>query len=1003
MSKLTTYLFLFILFICFQIKANEYEKWLNLHNEFNYYSNLDQHDFIKKNIQDEYLNIAENIFDYENVELAYTYSNTADFFLKFNDLNTSHFYYTLALKIFENTTEKKIQNLENEIIVAKFNEDEKFRTEFEEYFSIFNSISVFFAEKNNFELAHSYNDQYKELLNLLNNKKFSYDTEYYDKKMVFYNYNKARFFQFERKLEEAEKYFFESLSYGKKLNNYPQPITIDTYANLFKINSLINFIDIREALLDYDEILSVFEILKKNNPNQNFYEQQVSLISIFAEYFYEYMDYRMFDSYDESFIDDDDDLWSYIWAAITIAMDNVIDLSINNKGEKNLDLVPFYLIMGKYNYMFLEYDVAQEYINKAIDILDSNFDEYNNIYYVDAYLFLSNIEQDRDEPNCTMAEFYSSLALDTANKFLNNYSEEFFELYQNYYNLFVKCGDLNDRLDVLNTIDDFIINRRNNQEYSYNNLLEYKDSNEYMFSVNFIRSTLGIINILQHPKIQKEAKRIGELENINENINILKDRIIIHSQLIKNTKLSKVINLSSQRYLENSNLELSKNLKKYQDNILKIDQINYTIKNKFLDINENNNNLIDLLKEELEILYYEKHNLENNISTNKDFLGLVTNEFIYSEEIFKKIDKNELLISYHYNGDELLIIVIDKKEINIYTNKIPENDLNDLLSLYINNFNPYNTNEFDFDLSYKIYKNLFPFDLQNYSNVNHLTIVASDSIIGIPFSTLVTRNFNKKIDNADWLINNYSISYLPTISSIKNKQNEKNIKQTNFVGFGDPILANYKSKSLRGEFDQLMQIKKFESLPETRDEIIKISSLLNNSDYENLYFAEMANEEVVKSLDYSEVDILMFATHGVLSNELVNNYEPGLILTPPEVPSSLNNGVLTASEIMELNLNTEWVLLSACNTAAGESNDSEGLSGLAKSFFYAGAKSLLVSQWYVESYSTVELTTGIFKYMKENPSIDKSKALQLSKLNLIKNTEYKHPFFWAPFILVGDR
>ena len=66
----------------------------------------------------------------------------------------------------------------------------------------------FFAEKNNFELAHSYNDHHKELLNLLNNKKFSYDTEYYDKKMVFYNYNKARFFQFERKLEEAEKYFF---------------------------------------------------------------------------------------------------------------------------------------------------------------------------------------------------------------------------------------------------------------------------------------------------------------------------------------------------------------------------------------------------------------------------------------------------------------------------------------------------------------------------------------------------------------------------------------------------------------------------------------------------------------------------------------------------------------------------------------------------------------------------------------------------------------------------
>ena len=108
-----------------------------------------------------------------------------------------------------------------------------------------------------------------------------------------------------------------------------------------------------------------------------------------------------------------------------------------------------------------------------------------------------------------------------------------------------------------------------------------------------------------------------------------------------------------------------------------------------------------------------------------------------------------------------------------------------------------------------------------------------------------------------------------------------------------------------------------------------------------------------------------------VADELVNNYEPGLILTPPDKASDNNNGVLTASEIMALNLNVDWVLLSACNTAAGESNDSEGLSGLAKSFFYAGARSLLVSQWYVESYSTVELTTGIFKFLNDNPSLKK--------------------------------
>ena len=140
-----------------------------------------------------------------------------------------------------------------------------------------------------------------------------------------------------------------------------------------------------------------------------------------------------------------------------------------------------------------------------------------------------------------------------------------------------------------------------------------------------------------------------------------------------------------------------------------------------------------------------------------------------------------------------------------------------------------------------------------------------------------------------------------------------------------------------------MQIKNFQSLPETRQEITKISSLLNKKNTNNLFFGEKASEDIVKSFDYSDTDILMFATHGIMADELVNNYEPGLILTPPDKASDNNNGVLTASEIMALNLNVDWVLLSACNTAAGESNDSEGLSGLAKSFFYAGARSLLAN------------------------------------------------------------
>ena len=114
---------------------------------------------------------------------------------------------------------------------------------------------------------------------------------------------------------------------------------------------------------------------------------------------------------------------------------------------------------------------------------------------------------------------------------------------------------------------------------------------------------------------------------------------------------------------------------------------------------------------------------------------------------------------------------------------------------------------------------------------------------------------------------------------------------------------------------------------------------------------------------------------------------------------------MTASEITQLNLNADWILLSACNTAAGETLEAEGLSGLARAFIYAGARSMLVSHWAVESNATTKLTTGIFKELQKDPDMDRAEALQQSMLNLMKNTQnthYAHPAFWAPFSLVGD-
>ena len=144
-----------------------------------------------------------------------------------------------------------------------------------------------------------------------------------------------------------------------------------------------------------------------------------------------------------------------------------------------------------------------------------------------------------------------------------------------------------------------------------------------------------------------------------------------------------------------------------------------------------------------------------------------------------------------------------------------------------------------------------------------------------------------------------------------------------------------------------------------------------------IYLGSRATVSQVKALSQSgalaRARVVHFATHGLLAGETAlfakAKAEPALLLTPPAQASEEDNGLLTASEAAQLNLNADWVVMSACNTAAGSADGAEALSGLARAFFYAGARALLVSHWYVNSEASVAITTGAVNAMKANPKI----------------------------------
>ena len=141
-----------------------------------------------------------------------------------------------------------------------------------------------------------------------------------------------------------------------------------------------------------------------------------------------------------------------------------------------------------------------------------------------------------------------------------------------------------------------------------------------------------------------------------------------------------------------------------------------------------------------------------------------------------------------------------------------------------------------------------------------------------------------------------------------------------------------------------------------------------------------------------------------MAGQLRCGVEPGLILTPPTAASELDDGYLSSSEIAALRLDADWVILSACNTAAGNAADAEALSGLARAFFYAQARALLVSHWAVASDAAVKLVTTAMQELERNRTIGRAEALRRAMQKLIETGSARdaHPSVWAPFVVVGE-
>jgi len=286
-----------------------------------------------------------------------------------------------------------------------------------------------------------------------------------------------------------------------------------------------------------------------------------------------------------------------------------------------------------------------------------------------------------------------------------------------------------------------------------------------------------------------------------------------------------------------------------------------------------------------------------------------------------------------------------------------------------------------------------------------------------------------------WLTRDIAVAQVPSVTALTALRSlpAGNPNRKNFIGFGDPYFSSEQEKSAQKQAKSTQlatrgiplnlrsapktagvssaELALLPRLPDTSLELEEIGKAIGAGDGD-IFLHRQASVKQVMSTDLSNRKVVMFATHGLVPGELNGLTQPALALSSPDVTGDKDDGLLTMDKVITLKLDADWVVLSACNTAAGEGAGSEAVSGLGRAFFFAGAKALLVSNWPVDSVASRTMMTDLFKNQQKAQSTSKAELLRQAMLNQIDQGgmreggnmkyAYAHPLFWAPFVVVGD-
>jgi CHAT domain-containing protein len=364
---------------------------------------------------------------------------------------------------------------------------------------------------------------------------------------------------------------------------------------------------------------------------------------------------------------------------------------------------------------------------------------------------------------------------------------------------------------------------------------------------------------------------------------------------------------------------------------------------------------------------------------------------------------------------------------------------------------------FDVALGYELYTLLLKPVEAAWLPAKSLIVVTNGALGELPLSLLPTapaqidpaaKPLFANYRNVAWLARSHAVTVVPSASAIATLRRlpRGSPARDRLIGFGDPYFNADQAAEAEHEQAAPMVVASaagadaenvtrgiplrlrasphteekdaatlaiLPRLPDTRFELISMAEALDADPAQALYLGKAANEQNVETLDLAHYRIVAFSTHGLVPGDLDGLTQPALALTAPEVAGAKGDGLLTMEKILALKLDADWVVLSACNTAAGAGAGAEAASGLGSAFFYAGTRALLVTNWSVHSASARELISDLFRRQRGDPALTRGEALRQAMTALLDGPgavdgngrtiySYAHPLFWAPYSVIGD-